>query len=122
MGISENEAESSGIEIDTYVQSLEDVDRAILDSAEGFVKIHTAPGTDKILGATIVAENAGDMISEISLAMTHGLGLAKIGATVHPYPTQSEAIRKLGDQYSRTKLTPMSKRFLNFLRRLNVGK
>ncbi len=110
VGLYEHEAIEQGIELDTYVQHFSDVDRAILEGDdEGFVKVHTKQGSDQILGATIVARNAGDMISEITLAMTHGLGLAKIGNSIHPYPTQAEAIRKLGDQYSRTRLTPFVK-------------
>ena len=62
------------------------------------------------------------MISEITVAMANGLGLSKIGATIHPYPTQAEAIRKLGDQFNKTKLTPFSKKMLNFLMKMNVGK
>ena len=88
---------------------------------EGFVKVFTKKGTDKIVGATIVAENAGDMISELTVAITGGLGLSKIGSAIHPYPTQAEAIRKLGDQFSRTKLTPFSKKMLGMLQRINVG-
>ncbi len=107
VGLNPKEAERQGIEIDTYTQELAEVDRAILEgTTEGFVRVHVGKGTDKIVGATIVAENAGDMIGEISLAMTHNLGLKKIGSAIHPYPTQAEAIRKLGDQYSRTRLTP----------------
>ncbi|MBN8605158.1 MAG: mercuric reductase [Planctomycetes bacterium] len=110
VGLYENEADEQNIAIDTYTQHFHDVDRAILEGEEnGFVKIITKKGTDKILGATIVARSAGDLISEITLAMTHGLGLSKIGSTIHPYPTQAEAIRKLGDQYSRTRLTPSIK-------------
>ena len=86
------------------------MDRAILeDETDGFVKIHVTKGTDKIVGATIVAANAGDMISEVALAMKGGLGLKAVGATIHPYPTQAEAIRKTGDLYSRTRLTPWVK-------------
>ncbi|QDV12649.1 Mercuric reductase [Rosistilla oblonga] len=122
VGLYEHDAKEAGIEIDTYTQHFADVDRAILEGQEdGFVKVHTRRGTDKIVGATIVAENAGDMISEITLAMTAGLGLGKIGSTIHPYPTQAEAIRKLGDQYSRTRLTPLSKKILDILRGINVG-
>ncbi|MCM2373958.1 mercuric reductase [Aporhodopirellula aestuarii] len=122
VGMYENEAEQAGIEVDTYVQHFSDIDRAILEGADdGFVKVHTKKGTDQIVGATIVAENAGDMISEITVAMTGGLGLGKIGSAIHPYPTQAEAIRKLGDQFSRTKLTPLSKKILGLLQRLNVG-
>ena len=110
VGMYPEEAKAAGIEIDTYIQQFADVDRAILDGQdEGFVKVHTKKGTDKIVGATIVAENAGDMISEITLAMNNDIGLSKIGGTIHPYPTQAEAIRKLGDQFNRTRLTPFVK-------------
>lgn len=114
VGLNETEAQDKGILIDTYVQHFRDVDRAILEGeVEGFVKVHVKQGSDQILGATIVARNAGDMISEVTLAMTHGLGLSKIGSTIHPYPTQAEAIRRLGDQYNRTRLTPFVKSLFN---------
>ncbi|WP_146403288.1 mercuric reductase [Planctomycetes bacterium CA13] len=114
VGLYEDEAKDRGVEVDTYIQHFSDVDRAILEGDDdGFVKVHTKIGSDEIVGATIVARNAGDMISEITLAMTHHLGLSKIGNTIHPYPTQAEAIRKLGDQYSRTRLTPMVKTAFN---------
>jgi pyruvate/2-oxoglutarate dehydrogenase complex dihydrolipoamide dehydrogenase (E3) component len=107
VGLTPQQAQDRGIEIDTYTQGLEEVDRAILDGEdEGFARVHVKKGSDRIVGATIVATNAGDMISEISLAMTHGLGLKKLGSTIHPYPTQAEAIRRLGDQYNRSRLTP----------------
>ena len=110
VGLYDKQAKEQGIAIDTYTQEFADVDRAILEGEdEGFVKVHVKKGTDKIVGATIVASHAGDMISEITLAMTHGLGLSKIGSTIHPYPTQAEAIRRLGDQYNRTRLTPLVK-------------
>ena len=110
VGLYEKQAEEKNIKVDTYVQKFHDVDRAILDGEDdGFVKVHVKKGTDRIVGATVVASHAGDMISEITLAMTHGLGLGKIGSTIHPYPTQAEAIRRLGDQYSRTRLTPFVK-------------
>ncbi|MCL4110332.1 UNVERIFIED_CONTAM: hypothetical protein GTU68_057504, partial [Idotea baltica] len=110
VGIGAAEAEQQGIAIDTFTQPLSGVDRAILEGeTEGFVRVHVKKGTDKIVGATIVATNAGDMIGEISLAMTHGLGLKKIASAIHPYPTQGEAIRKVGDLYSRTRLTPTVK-------------
>src|SRR6266511_2381238 len=69
-------------------------------------------GTDTILGATIVARHAGEMINEISLAMTAGIGLSAIGRTIHPYPTQAEVIKKLADAYNRTRLTPFVKKIL----------
>jgi len=110
VGITPAEAVEQGIELDGYTQPLADVDRAILEGeTEGFVRVHTKKGSDRILGATIVAENAGDMISQVTLAMTHGLGLKQIASTIHPYPTQADAIRKLGDQFNRTRLKPWVK-------------
>ncbi|MCA9076511.1 MAG: mercuric reductase [Planctomycetaceae bacterium] len=110
VGMTERDAHDSGVAIDTFTQHFKDVDRAVLDGeSEGFVKAHVKRGTDEIVGATIVASHAGDLIGEMSLAMTHGLGLKKIGSTIHPYPTQADAIRKLGDQFNRTRLTPTVK-------------
>ncbi len=107
VGTYEHEANIQNIPHDVYIQKLDHVDRAILDRADsGFVKVITAKGCDKILGATIVAENAGDLISTYTLAITNGIGLAGIANTIFPYPTQAEAIKKTGDAYSRTKLTP----------------
>lgn len=76
---------------------------------KGSSKIHVKKGTDKILGATIVARHAGEMLGEITLAMAAGVGLGRISGVIHPYPTQAEAIRKLGDAYRRTRLTPFVK-------------
>ncbi|MGI9473421.1 MAG: FAD-dependent oxidoreductase, partial [Rubripirellula sp.] len=107
VGLYASEAEERGIEIDTYEVQLSEVDRAILeDATEGFVRVHVAEGKDTILGATVVAENAGDLIGELTLAIKNGIGLKKIGSTIHPYPTQADAIRKLGDKFNRTRLTP----------------
>jgi pyruvate/2-oxoglutarate dehydrogenase complex dihydrolipoamide dehydrogenase (E3) component len=122
VGMYPEDARKAGIEIDTFVQDFEHVDRAILENAEGFVKVHVQQGTDKIVGATIVGENAGDLISEITLAMTNKIGLSGIGATIHPYPTTADAIRKLGDQYNKTKLTSFASKVLATLMRINVGK
>jgi pyruvate/2-oxoglutarate dehydrogenase complex dihydrolipoamide dehydrogenase (E3) component len=86
------------------------VDRAILDGQdEGFVRVLVRKGTDKILGATIVASHAGDMISELTVAMVGRLGLGTIARTIHPYPTQAEAIKKVADACNRTRLTPRVK-------------
>lgn len=110
VGLYPKEAEEQGIAIQTFTQPMSEVDRAILEGeTAGFVKVHVKKGTDQIVGATIVAPNAGDMISEISVAMTHGLGLKKLASAIHPYPTQAEAIRKVGDQFNRTRLTPRVK-------------
>lgn len=107
VGLTREQAESQGIAVATLTQEFADVDRAILEGeTEGFVRIHLKAGSDRIVGATVVAKNAGDMISEITLAMQHRIGLGRIASVIHPYPTQAEAIRKLGDQYNRTRLTP----------------
>ncbi|MEQ2005369.1 MAG: mercuric reductase [Limisphaerales bacterium] len=114
VGLYEAEAQQRGIAVDTFTQELSRVDRAILDGeTDGFVRVHVRKGTDEILGATIVAAHAGDLIGEVSLAMKGGLGLKTIGAAIHPYPTQAEAIRKVGDLYSRTRLTPLVKRLFH---------
>lgn len=110
VGLTTDAAEQQGVKLTTYTQPFSGVDRAILDGEqEGFVRVHCNQGTDRIVGATIVAAHAGDLIGEIVLAMKHKIGLGKIASTIHPYPTQAEAIRKLGDQYNRTRLTPLVK-------------
>ncbi len=110
VGLYAKEAEEQGIAIDTFTREMGDVDRAILEGrTNGLVKVHVRKGKDEILGATVVASHAGDMIGELSLAMTHKLGLGKIADTIHPYPTQAEAIRQIGDAYNRTRLTPFAK-------------
>ena len=111
VGLSEAEAEKRGIRIKTFVQEFADLDRAVLDGEpEGFVRVHVREGTDTIVGATIVARHAGEMLPELTLALAHGIGLGKIASVIHTYPTQAEAIRKLGDAYNRTRLTPTVKR------------
>ena len=114
VGLYEKEAKEKGIEVDTFTQELSKVDRAILDGeTEGFVRVHVRKGTDEILGATVVAAHAGDLIGELTLAMKAKVGLKTIGGTIHPYPTQAEAIRKTGDLYNRTRLTPFVKKLMN---------
>jgi pyruvate/2-oxoglutarate dehydrogenase complex dihydrolipoamide dehydrogenase (E3) component len=85
---------------------------------EGFLKVLVKKGTDKILGATLVARHAGEMINEITLAMVAGKGLGTIARTIHPYPTQAEVIRKAGDAYNRTRLTPRVKSIFETVLRL----
>ncbi len=111
VGLYEADANSRGIKLKTFVQEFDAVDRAILDGeTDGLVKVHVATGSDRIVGATIVASHAGEMISEVTLAMAKGIGLGAIADVIHPYPTQAEALRKIGDQYNRTRLTPRVKR------------
>jgi hypothetical protein len=125
VGMYERDARERGIEVDTYLRHLRDVDRAVVDGEdEGFVKVHVKRGTDRILGATIVARHAGEMMGEISLAMASGLGLRAIGEVIHPYPTRAEAIRQVADMANRKRLTPFVKRILSLwlgLGRLDAG-
>jgi pyruvate/2-oxoglutarate dehydrogenase complex dihydrolipoamide dehydrogenase (E3) component len=97
---SEANADKQEIEVDTYRAGLEHNDRAILEGSNvGFCKIFCRKGTDEIVGATIVAERAGEMINEISLAIKNGLGLRAIGRNIHSYPTTGEAVMGCGIQY-----------------------
>jgi len=114
VGMYAQEAETNGIQVETFIQPLTKVDRSRTDSeTEGFVKIHVKKGTDRILGATIVASQAGEMINEITLAMVAGLGLKTLATVIHTYPTQSEAIKKVADAYNRTRLTPGVKKLFS---------
>ena len=107
VGLYPHQAKQRDIEIDTWEVPMGDVDRAIAEGdEEGFLKVHCKRGTDTILGATIVARHAGEMISEITTAMAAGMGLGGFSGVIHPYPTQVEVIRKAADAYNRTKLTP----------------
>ena len=114
VGLYESEAKERGLAVDTYTRHLREVDRCIAEGeTEGFVRIHTRRGTDEILGATIVAPRAGDLISEISVAMAGRLGLGKLANVIHPYPTHAEALRQCGDAYNRTRLTLFVKKLMN---------
>ena len=113
VGMYESDAKKKGIAVTTLTVPLSDIDRAILDGeADGFARVLLRKGTDRILGATIVARHAGEMINEFSLAITNGLGISAIGRTIHPYPTQAEVIKRLADAYNRTRLTPFVKNLL----------
>jgi pyruvate/2-oxoglutarate dehydrogenase complex dihydrolipoamide dehydrogenase (E3) component len=115
VGLYVRQARERDIPVKTFTIPMHEVDRAIADSEEaGFVKIHVREGSDRILGATIVARRAGDMINEITLAMVAGVGLRTLARVIHAYPTQAEAIRKAADACNRTRLTPL---ILSLLRR-----
>jgi len=114
VGLSEADAVARGIAVDTITVTMREVDRTVLEGEEdGFLRIHLRKGTDRILGATIVAEHAGEMISEITLAMESKRGLGTIAKTVHPYPTRAEAIRKAADAWNQTRLTPTVAKILS---------
>ncbi len=115
VGLTENDARAQGIETDTFSLDLRQIDRAILDGeTEGFARVHVRKRTDEIVGATIVAAHAGDLISEVTLAMKGKLGLKAIGGTIHPYPTQAEALRKTGDLFNRARLTPFLRKLIGY--------
>jgi pyruvate/2-oxoglutarate dehydrogenase complex dihydrolipoamide dehydrogenase (E3) component len=113
VGMYERDAREKGLEFDTFVKPLDQVDRGLIDAEVGFVKVLAKKGTDQILGATIVARHAGEMISEITLAMVAGVGLKTLSGVIHPYPTQAEAMKQVGDLYSRTRLTPLVKKLFS---------
>jgi pyruvate/2-oxoglutarate dehydrogenase complex dihydrolipoamide dehydrogenase (E3) component len=114
VGLYETDAKAKGIEVDTFTFKLDEVDRAILDGEdEGFARVHVKKGTDQILGATIVAAHAGDMISEFTVLMKAGLGLKTITGTIHPYPTQAEVVKKVANAWRKTTFTPRAKNILS---------
>jgi pyruvate/2-oxoglutarate dehydrogenase complex dihydrolipoamide dehydrogenase (E3) component len=113
VGYYEKDARAAGFDVATLTQDFSAVDRAILDgAAAGFARVHYDKKTAKLLGGTIVAPHAGEMIGELALAITAKQSIGMLSSTIHPYPTQTEALRKIGDAYMRTKLTPTVKKVL----------
>ena len=105
VGLNEREAQEKGIPYEVTRYGLDDLDRAIADSADrGVVKVLTAPGKDRVLGVTIMGHHAGDLIAEYILAMKHGLGLNKILGTIHIYPTLAEANKFAAGEWKRAHL------------------
>ena len=118
VGLYVRDAWRRSIPVETYVMLMHDVDRAVADGEEeGFVKIHTQEGTDRVLGATIVARHAGEMIGEVSLAIRLGLGMRDLARVIHTYPTQAAAVRMAAVTFSSAHL-PFSLKALRWLRRL----
>jgi pyruvate/2-oxoglutarate dehydrogenase complex dihydrolipoamide dehydrogenase (E3) component len=116
VGLGEKEAKQKNVDYDLFVVPLEDVDRAVVESEDaGFAKVLTTKGSDKILGATIVAPHAGDLLHEFMLAMNANVGLGKIASMIHAYPTLAELARKAGDKYNKTRLTPWAKKLFGWL-------
>ena len=115
VGLYERDARDRGLEVESLTVPLADNDRAVLDGEdEGFLRVHLERGSDRILGATLVAEHAGDMLGELSLAMVKGIGLGSIAGVIHPYPTQAEVIKKAADTWRRGKLTPRVKKLFGW--------
>ena len=114
VGLYVRQARERGIPVTTYTVPMHNVDRAITDGEEtGFVKIHVRDGSDEILGATVVASHAGEMINDLSLAMVAGIGLGTIARVIHAYPTQASGIKKAAMAYTRRPAA----RWLTWLRR-----
>jgi pyruvate/2-oxoglutarate dehydrogenase complex dihydrolipoamide dehydrogenase (E3) component/uncharacterized membrane protein YdjX (TVP38/TMEM64 family) len=111
VGYYEQEARAAGFDVATITESLNHVDRAVLDGEEeGFARVHYEKKSGRILGGTLVARHAGEMLSELTLAMVAKRDVGILSSTIHPYPTQAEVLRKIGDSYMRTKLTPTVKK------------
>jgi pyruvate/2-oxoglutarate dehydrogenase complex dihydrolipoamide dehydrogenase (E3) component len=123
VGLYEREAAERGIAVDTYLVPLDQVNRAVTDGEEeGFIKVHVKRGSDRILGATIVAAHAGEMISEVTLAIVGKLGLGTLLGVIHPYPTQAEGIKRVAGLWVRTRATPLVKRALSGWMALRRGR
>lgn len=115
VGMYEKEAIAKGFNVDYFKFDMSENDRAMADGeTKGFVKVMVKKGTDRILGATIVSAHAGEMISEITTAMVTKTGLGKLGSVIHPYPTQSEAIKRVAGLYNKTRLTPTVAKLLKW--------
>ena len=113
VGLNEAEARAKGIAYEATRYGIDDLDRAIADgSAEGFVKVLTVPGRDRILGVTIVGEHAADLLAEFVLAMRHGLGLGKVLSTIHIYPTLAEANKYAAGEWRKAHVSPRALRMV----------
>ena len=121
VGLSDQEARQRSADVLTLTGDLSANDRSVLDgSTSGFVRLYVARRNGRILGATIVGEHAGELISEVSVAMVNGMKVSRLAAVIHPYPTVADALRRLGDQYNRQRLTPFVKRILQLFLRWRI--
>ena len=122
VGKTEEELKEEGVTWDSYGLDFAELDRGrTAGDSEGFVHLLAAKGSGAILGATIVGHDAGEQIAPLCLAMSNGLGLGALGKAVLPYPTRAEYLRRLADQYSRTRLTSRVRRFMQAWFRLAAG-
>jgi pyruvate/2-oxoglutarate dehydrogenase complex dihydrolipoamide dehydrogenase (E3) component len=116
VGSTEKELKTREIPFETISVPMSEVDRAVIDGEQrGFARVHLRRGSDRILGATIVASHAGDLINELTGLMQSGRGLASLGRTIHPYPTQSEVTKKLADAWRRSTFSEGKKRLVSLL-------
>ena len=107
MGIDPQEARLAGVKLDTLTVPMAENDRSVLEGEEtGFLRLYLRRGSDRILGATVLSSHAGELIAELSLAITHRLGLRKLGSAIRPYPTRREVISRACGQWQRSRLSP----------------
>ncbi len=119
VGLYQRDAKQRGIELDTYQVPIERANRAVTDGQEeGLVKVHVKKGTAQIVGATVVAAHAGDLITQLTLAITQKIPLGAFSTVIYPYPTQGEAIKAAAGLFTRTRLTPGVKRLFTALMKL----
>jgi pyruvate/2-oxoglutarate dehydrogenase complex dihydrolipoamide dehydrogenase (E3) component len=119
VGLTPQQAEQQGVALDTYTIPMSANDRARTEGeTEGFARIHTRKGTDKIAGATLAGHGAGEQIALVTTAMSAGLGLGALAGTILPYPTRAEAVKAAANAYMRTRLTPTAKKVLGWVLRL----
>ena len=120
-GLNEREAKAANVAYEVTRVELGGLDRAIVDGAIGFVKLLTQPGRDRIIGATVVAPRAGEMLAELTLAMRNGVGLKRLMGTIHPYPTYTEANRDAASSWRQAHapvwLLPLLRRYHGWMRR-----
>ena len=111
VGLDRAEAAERGIAVDVVDVPLGENHRAMLDGEEeGFLRVLCRKGSDRVLGATVVAAGAGDLLAPLSLAVTHRLGLSRFASTVLPYPTRAEVLKKAANKWRATRLTPLAQR------------
>jgi pyruvate/2-oxoglutarate dehydrogenase complex dihydrolipoamide dehydrogenase (E3) component len=113
VGLNEEEARKSGTEVETFTLPFADNDRGVVDSdTAGFARVHASKKNGKLLGATLVSRHAGESIGELVMAIQHGIKVGALGSVIHPYPTEAEIIKRLGDLSQRGRLKPWMKRAL----------
>ena len=115
VGLRESELRERSLRFETVVVPLEENDRARLDGAvSGSLRLHYCKGGDRILGATLVSENAGEILGELAMAIQHGIGLAALAETIHPHPTRSEVVQRAAIAWQKRRLTKWTRRLFAF--------
>ena len=115
VGLNEVQLKEQSIPYDVYQRSFDHLDRALCEGKQGLYKIFCKKDSDKIIGATLVGGPAGDLIVNVTAAMHNDIGLSKLGACVHPYPTYAEVFRGMADAFNKTKLRPSVKSLIRGL-------